>query len=433
VSSLDIIYLALAFVFLLISAFFASAEIAFINLQKFRLKHLESTGAPGAKRVAKIMEHPERFLSTVLTGISFTETVVVFLGGILFVTFLGDTIGTPVGIVAIAFVLLIFAKVVPKTFAASHPERLALVYSRPVDWISKLLFPLVTMLSWIATIFSRVTGGHPMPRALLSKEEIGTIIAMGEQEGVVAEEEATMLRKVIRFGERQVRAVMTPRSDVVFIEREATLADFFAQYALAPALRYPVYEVTFDNVVGLISIRDVVLAQAQSKLELNSTLDELYRPIYFVPTSKKVGELFAEMRHGGYLMAVVVDEYGGTAGIVNREQLIEEIVGEIGEELVEAEAEFEVVSEHAFQVDGGMRVDEANEQLGLEIPPGDYETVAGFALSLLGHLPEEGERVKHGDLHLVITEVRGSKIVKLTITREAKHDVEVEPTSENHA
>ena len=174
----------------------------------------------------------------------------------------------------------------------------------------------------------------------------------------------------------------------------------------------------------------MVLAQAQGRLELNSTLDELYRPIYFVPGSKKVGELFAEMRDGGYLIAVVVDEYGGTAGIVNREQLIEEIVGEISEELVEAEAEFEVVSEHAFQVDGSMRVEEANEQLGLDIPPGDYETVAGFALSLLGHLPEEGERVKHGDLHLVITEVRGSKIVKLTISREPRHDVE--PTSENH-
>jgi putative hemolysin len=431
VSSLEIIYLALAFVFLLISAFFASAEIAFINLQKFRLKHLESTGAPGAKRVAKIMEHPERFLSTVLTGISFTETVVVFMGGVLFVTFLGDAIGTPVGIVAIALVLLIFAKVVPKTFAASHPERLALVYSRPVDCISKMLFPLVTMLSWIATIFSRVTGSHPMPRALLSREELGTIIAMGEEEGVVAEEEATMLRKVIKFSERQVRAVMTPRSDVIFMEQEATLADFFAQYTQAPALRYPVYEGTFDNIVGLISLRDVVLAQAQGRLELNSTLGELYRPIYFVPSSKKVGELFAEMRDGGYLMAVVVDEYGGTAGIVSREQLVEEIVGEIGEELVEAEAEFEVVSEHAFQVDGSMRVDEANEQLGLEIPPGDYETVAGFALSLLGHLPEEGERVKHDDLHLVITEVRGSKILKLTIRREPRP--EVEPPSENHA
>jgi putative hemolysin len=429
VSGLHIAYLALFFVFLLISAFFASAEIAFINLQKVRLKHLESTGGPRAKRVAKIMEHPERFLSTVLTGISFTETIVVFMGGVLAVAILGDAIGTPVGIVVIALVLLIFAKVVPKTFAASHPERLALLYSAPVDLISKVLSPLVTMLSWIAASFSRVLGSRPMPRALLSKEEIGTIISMGEEEGVVAEEEATMLRKVIKFGERQVRAVMTPRSDVVFVEREATLADFFEQYALAPAFRYPVYEGTFDNIVGVITIRDMVLAQAQGKLELNSHLDELYRPIYFVPGNKKVGELFAEMRAGGYLIAVVVDEYGGTTGIVNRDQLVEEIVGEIGEELIEAEAVFEIVSEHAFQVDGSMRVDEANEQLGLEIPAGDYETVAGFALSILGRLPEEGERVKHGDLHLVITEIRGSKIAKLTISKEPKQDVEAEPAS----
>jgi putative hemolysin len=427
VSSLHIAYLILFFVFLLISAFFASAEIAFVNLQKFRLKHLESTGASGAKRVARIMEHPERFLSTVLTGVSFTETIVVFMGGVLFVTALGDAIGTPVGIIVIAFALLIFAKVIPKTFAASHPERLALLYSTPIDYISKGLSPLVTALSWIAASFSRVLGSRPMPQALLSKEELSTIIAMGEEQGVVAEEEATMLRKVVKFGERQVRAVMTPRSDVVFIEREATLADFFSQYALAPALRYPVYEGTFDNVVGLISLRDVVLAQAQGKLELSSTLSELYRPIYFIPPSKKVGELFAEMRAAGYLIAVVVDEYGGTAGIVTREQLVEEIVGEIGEELAEAEVGFEMVAEDAFQIDGAMRIDEANEQLGLDMPTGDYETVAGFALSLLGHLPEEGERIKHGDLHLVITQVRGSKIVKLTISREPE-ERDVEPT-----
>ena len=187
-----------------------------------------------------------------------------------------------------------------------------------------------------------------MPRALVTKEEIGTIISMGEEEGVVDEDEATMLRKVVKFGERQVREVMTPRTDVAWIEKEATLADFFETYAEAPALRYPVYEGTFDNVIGFISVRDVVLAQAQGILDRKSPLEELYRPVYSVPGNKLVGELFAEMRSTGYLMAVVIDEYGGTSGIVNSEQLVEKIVGEIGEELVGATAEFEVVGELAL-------------------------------------------------------------------------------------
>jgi putative hemolysin len=417
-SGLHIAYLVLFFVFLVVSAFFASAEIAFVNLQKFRLKHLESIGAAGAERVAGIMKHPERFLSTVLAGISFTETIVVFMGGVLFVAVLGNAIGTPVGIVVIALMLLIFAKVIPKTFAANHPERLALLYSRPVEWISKVLFPLVTVLSWIAARFSRVVGGSPMPQALLSKEEIGTIISMGEEWGVVAEHEAAMLRKVVKLGERQVREMMTPRTDAVWIERGATLADLFEQYAQAPALRYPVYEGTSDNVVGLISIRDVFQAQAQGILVLNSSLDGLYRSVYFVPGSKRVGDLFAEMRDAGYLMAIVIDEYGGTAGIVNMDQLVEEIVGEIGEELIEAKVRFEVVGERAFQINGSMRIEEANEQLGLEIPAGDYETVAGFALSLFGRLPEEGEQMRHGDLKLMVLEVKDNKILKLTLSQE---------------
>jgi putative hemolysin len=418
--SLEVTYLVLFIAFLFVCAFFASAEIGFINLQRIRLKHLQEEGIPGAERVARLMEHPERFLSTVLTGISFAETIVVALGTMFIVALLGEGLGTPVAIVLIAIVLLIFAKVIPKTIAAQHPERVALLYSGTIELLSKLLHPLVIVLSWIAARFTHIAHSSTMRGALISREEIGTIISMGEEEGVVDEASAEMLRKVVGLGECQVREVMTPRTEAIWLEEGATLADFFKAYAESPAQRYPIYEGNYDNVKGILSIRDVLDALAKGSIDSKGSVTDLARPVYFVPESKMVGELFNEMREEGYLMAVVVSEYGGTSGIVSIDQLIEEIVGEVKEELAGAKKAFEVVGERAYKIQGGMRIEEVNEQLNLGLPEGDYQTIGGFALNIFGHLPEEGEQLVYGDLRLVVAEVKENKITWLFVTRERR-------------
>jgi len=418
--TLEIAYLLLSIFFLLVCAFFASAEIGFINLQRIRLKHLEEEGVKGAKRVARIMERPERFLSTVLTGISFAETIVVALGTIFIVALLGEGLGTPVAIMVIAIVLLIFAKVIPKTIAAQHPERIALLYSRPIELISRLLCPLIIALSWITGRFTRITHSSTIPRALISREEIGTVISMGEEEGVVDEASAQMLRKVVGLGERQVRVVMTPRTEAIWLEQGITLEDFLKIYAESPAQRYPIYEGSYDNVIGVLSIRDVLTALAQGSIDRGSTVTDLARLLYFVPESKTVGELFGEMRAEGYLMAVVLNEYGGTSGIVTIDQLVEEIVGEVREELVAARKGFEVVGERSYKIQGNMRIEEVNEELQLGIPGGDYQTIGGFALSLLGHLPKEGEQIVYGDLRLLIAEVKENRITRVFVTKKKK-------------
>ena len=417
---LEITYLVLSLAFLLVCAFFASAEIGFINLQRIRLRHLQEEGVHGAERVARIMEHPERFLSTVLTGISFAETIVVALGTIFIVTLLGEGLGTPLAIVIIAILLLIFAKVIPKTIAAQHPERIALLYGRSIELLSKLLHPLVIALSWVAARFTRIAHSSTMPKALISREEIGTIISMGEEEGVVDEASAQMLRRVVGLGECQVREVMTPRTEAIWLEQGATLEDFFKVYAESPAQRYPIYEGNYDNVKSALSIRDVLTAVAQGSIDRKGSVTDLARPVYFVPEGKTVGELFSEMRAEGYLMAVVVSEYGGTSGIVSIEQLVDEIVGEIKEELVGAKKGFEVVGERAYKIQGSMRIEEVNEQLEFELPEGDYQTIGGFALNLFGHLPKEGEQIVYGDLRLVVAEVKENKITWLFVTKERR-------------
>jgi putative hemolysin len=278
----------------------------------------------------------------------------------------------------------------------------------------------VIALSWVASSFDKVVGGTPVPRSLVSEEEIRTMISVGHKEGTVEKAEAEMLHKVFDFGDRPVREVMVPRTEVSGVERGITLAEFFALYVENPLSRFPVYQDNMDNVIGILSVKDVLMAQAKGTISPESTIDDLMRPAYFAPDSKRTSELFTEMRDKNYRMAVVVDEYGGTAGIVSLSRLVEEIVGPVGDEFAEVEKEYEAINEYTFQIDGGMSVEEANEEMDLELPDGDYETVAGFVLDLLGHIPRTGERVRYKGMNLAITEMRGVKIEKILLTKK-KH------------
>jgi putative hemolysin len=411
------IYIVILVVLFFLSAFFSSSETAVIASQRFRLKHLEESGVAGAGRVTQMLERPERFLSAVLTGNNFVNTAIAVLGTLIATIFItDDRLAALVATIAVTILLLIFGETVPKTIAAHHAERMALAYVGPLEIISKILSPFVAGLSWIVGKFTR--GEAVPPRSLLTEEEIRTAISLGEKEGIVDEVEADMLHRVFEFRDRPVREVMTPRPEVIWIEQRSNLADFFSIYAQFSHSRFPVYQGSFDNVIGIVYIKDVLMAQARGGLDSESPISELIRPVYFVPESKPIGDLFSEMRAGNYQMAIIIDEYGGTAGIATIEELLEEIVGELGDELTRTSREFEAIDEHTYQIDGGMRIDEANEQLRLNLPDGDYETVAGLVLSLLGHIPKEGERVKCDELKLVVTQMKGMKIEKILVTKE---------------
>lgn len=417
-----ILYLVLALVCVLLSAFFSSSETAFISLQKIRIKHMERTGVARAGRVAKLMEKPERFLSTVVLGNNFVNTAAAALGTAVAMRLLtdGETVPVVVATVIVTVVLLVAAETVPKIVAAQHSERMALAYVTPITTVSWLLSPAVTVLEWIGTGFSKLVGGTPVPRTLVTEEEIRTMISLGKEEGVVEEVEAKMLHKVFEFGDDPVHEAMTPRPDVVWIEKGTKLADFLKIYSKSPHSRFPIYEESSDNVIGVVSIKDILMAQADDKLDQESSLDGLIRPTIFVPESKRIGELFTEMQETGIQMAVVVDEYGGIDGIVTMEQLLEKVVGHFGDELARRAKEFQAIDEHTYDVDGSMRIDEINEELNLEIPAGDYETVAGFVLNRLGHIPKQNDQLRYADLKLVVKEMRGLKIEKLRITKEIR-------------
>jgi putative hemolysin len=416
----ETLYLALFIVCLLLSAFFSSSETAFTALHRVKMEHMANTGVPGAKRVARMMRHPEKLLSTILTGNNLVNTAAAALGTVLAVSIWKEW-GVLIATIGVSVILLIFCESTPKLIAVRNAERLSIKLAKPVEVASRLFAPAVLALSAIASRFSKIAGGEPVSRSLVSEEEIRTMISVGHKEGTVEESEAEMLHKVFDFGDRPVREVTVPRTEVVWIEKGTKLADFFSVYAESPLSRFPVFEESLDNVIGILSVKDVLMALAKGAITSDSNIDDLIRPAYFAPETKRIGELFTEMQEQNYRMAVVVDEYGGTAGIVSLSRLVEEIIGPVGDELAEADRDFEAINEYTFHVDGSMRIEEANEEMGLELPEGeDYETVAGFILSLLGRIPKQGKQLRYKGLKIVITKMRGLKIEEVLIIKEKK-------------
>jgi putative hemolysin len=419
---IETLYLVLLIICLLLSVFFSSSETAFVSLQRYRLEHMVNTNVHGAKRVAGMIQQPERLLSTVLFGTNLVNTAAASIATVIAVSYFGEDQGVLIATVGVTIILLIFAETTPKTIATRHAEKLSLLFVRPLEIIAWIFTPFVVALSWIASGISNLFGGESLHRSLVSEEEIRTMISVGHKEGTVEEDEAEMLHKVFDFGNRPVREVIVPRTEVVWVEKGIKLAAFLSIYAGSPLSRFPVYADNTDNVVGILSVKDVLMALAKGNANNESTIDELIRPAYFSPESKRISELFTEMRDKNYRMAVVVDEYGGTAGIVSLSRLVEEIVGPVGDELAEAEKEYEAIDEYTFQVDGGMRIEEANGEMGLALPGGEYETVAGFILHLLGHIPKQGQRLKYRDLRIVITEMRGVKIEKIRVIKKKQEE-----------
>jgi putative hemolysin len=421
-TGIETVYLAIFIVCLVLSAFFSSSETAFTALQRVKVEHMVSTNVPGARRVSRMRQHPERLLSTILTGNNLVNTAAATLGTVLAISVWGQR-GLIYATIGVAILLLIFCETTPKIIAAHNAERLSLKLARFVEVASLVFTPAVLALSAIASRFSKLAGGHPIAKSLVSEEEIRTMISVGHKEGTVEEAEAEMLHKVFDFGDRPVREVAVPRTEVVWVEKGTKLADFFAIYAKSPVSRFPVFEERMDNVVGILSVKDVLMGLAKGTIDTEGVIDDLIRPAYFAPETKRIGELFAEMQSQNYRMAVVIDEYGGTAGIVSLSRLVEEIIGPVGDEFTEADKDYEAINEYTFHVDGSMRIEEANEEMELGLPEGeDYETVAGFILNLLGHIPKQGRQLRYKGLKIIITKMRGLKIEEVLIIKEKKQE-----------
>ena len=412
-------WLLLAFlVCVALSAFFSSAESAFISLPKLRIRYLVESGVKGAEKLARVAEKPERFLATVLLGNNLVNIAAATLGTIIAVAAFGVVKGPIIAVFGVTAIILVFAEVIPKTFAVHHAQRLSLIYANPLKIIELCFYPIILALERIGLSLTRIVTVSEEDKKLISEGEILSAISAGESEGVVEQDEAKILHQVFEFTDRPVSKVMIPRTEIAWVPQGTKLSDFLTLYTQRRYSRFPVYKDNTDNVVGILHAKDVLMKLTDEPDNRDSIIDDLVRPAYFVPEGKRLGELLAEMRDGGHHAAIVVDEFGGISGMVTLGQLTEEIVGDIHDELTDQEKDFIVTGDSTFQLDGGFRIEEANEELELNLPSGDYETVAGFILSHLGRIPKQGEHFKYQNLKFVITEMRGMKIEKVIVTKE---------------
>ncbi|MBI4311049.1 MAG: HlyC/CorC family transporter [Chloroflexi bacterium] len=411
----------LVFVFiiaLVFSAFFSASEAAFLSVQRGRLAHMIRSGVKGAQRVADIVAHPEKMLPTVLSGNNLVNTAAATIGTILAIRWLGESTFAVVAATAVVTViLLVFGEIIPKTIATHYSERLAIFFVRPLKVAESVLLPIVWLLEQVARGVVRIFGVSKAK--MVAEEEIRALIDAGREVGAVEPQEAQMLERVFEFGDREMREIMTPRTEIVALEKGATLEEFFHIYSQHSHTRYPVYEGSLDNIVGTVSSKEVLHALAAGTLAVSDDVTKLLHPAFFVPETKKAGELYRELRGTGYQLVIVADEFGGVAGLATLREMMENVFGPVSEEGARTQDDFTSLGDNTYQVEGGMKIPEVNEYLALGIPHGEYETLAGFLLVRFGRIPQQGDDLYFNGFHLEVMDMKGVKIEQVKVTKVA--------------
>ena len=423
----------------LIVCFFVAAaasgtETALTSVGRLRVRFLAEQGSKAAGILQRLRADPNRYLSTVL----FTNTLALIVASTA-TTLLTDDLfakwGVPSGLhlwlallvsFLLSVVLLIAAEVTPKTLAIRYAERVALAAAGPVDRLATALGPVL----WAVTIVSRaLTGGRAARAPYLTEQELLTLLHVSEEQGVIEEQEHQMIHGIIEIGDKTVREIMVPRTDIVAVDRSSSLKDIVKVFKEHRHTRLPVYDGDIDHVVGLIHTKDLLLYFTLSTTQ-EFDIEKILRPIKFTPEQKKVDELLHEMRTEKVHMMIVLDEYGGTAGLVSLEDLLEEIVGEIRDEYDAAEEEeLVVLNDHEARVDAGFPLEELNSRLGLAIEEsGDYDSVGGYVHAQLGRIATTGDSFKAGRATWTVEKVKGRRIewVKLTADLPWPEDVLVQ-------
>lgn len=398
-------------------AFFSSSEAALISVSKIRLRSLAEKGNRGAQAALRAVANHDRLFATILL----TENAFIILassvGAALALRLLGEG-GQYVATFIMTIVLVTFGEITPKTFAAANAERMALIEGRLIEVAIKVMAAPVWLLTRLTNALVRLLSGaqkeHP---PIVTTDELRMLIDIGGKEGAVREAERAMLQNVFELRDRRVHEVMIPRNQIVALEQEQSVREFLDQFAESKHARFPVYKGDLDNIVGFLPVKDILLWMARSPDLLDKPVKEIMRtPPLVVPETKLVSELFAEMRSRQVQMAIVLDEYGGTAGLVTLEELVEEIVGQLSDEVATVRPAVRRVDARTVRVDAQLRVDEVNEILGLSLPESDlYETLAGLLMTRMQKIPEEGEVYDCKGVRLRVIRRRGARLEEIEI------------------
>jgi putative hemolysin len=417
--AVDWLLIAVILVLLAVSGMLALAETSLVRTSRVKAKSLLDERRRGARQLVRLVEHPEQFLNPVLLLVLICQLVSATLVGVLASEWVGP-LGVVVGTVFEVVVIFVLFEAVPKNWAVHNPERAAL-FSAPIV-TAVVRFPLVRAVSAVLIglanlLIGRGRNGEEEPSANVTESELLAMADVAHADDVIETTERAFIHSIIDFGDAVVREVMVPRPDMLTLEASTTVSEALEEALAAGRSRLPVYEDNVDDVVGLAYAKDLMRAEHDG--HGGDPVRAHVRPAHFVPETKRLTGLLREMQDRKFHLSIVVDEYGGTAGLVTLEDLIEELVGEIVDEYDVEEPAVERLPDGSIVVTGRMGVDDADELLDAHLPQGAWDTVGGLVLDLAGHVPEEGEAVEVDGFRLVAERVQGRRIDQVRIVRAA--------------
>lgn len=399
-------------ILLVLSGFFSMSETALMALSKIRIRHMVEEGVKGAKLVEKLTEDPNKLLGAILIGNNIVNILASSLATTLFVSLVGPS-GVGVATAVMTVLVLIFGEITPKSIAKQKSEEVSLKVSKPINIIVKILKPFIGIFSFISSLFIRLLGGDPKAtEPFITEEELRTMVGVSEEEGVLEDVEKEMIFNVFDFADSQANDVMVQRVDIVAVDTEATYEEVLEVIKTEQFSRIPVYNQTIDDIVGVLYVKDLIIAgQNKEGFKVSDYMREPYYTFEF----KKIKELFNEMKKTRNHLSVVLDEYGGTVGIVTIEDLIEEVFGDIEDEYDDYDKEIEVVKEDEYIVDGSAKLDDISELIGVNMESEEFDSVGGLIIGELGRFPDNKEEVTLNKIRFVVEEVDKNRIKKVRI------------------
>lgn len=412
----------------LINAFFAAAEMSMVSLNKNKIKKLAEDGNKNAALLLKLIEEPTRFLSTVQVGItlaSFFSSAFAATGiSEKFSTYLSqfnipysEEISLILITLLLSYITLVFGELFPKRIALQKSEEIALFSVKPILYVSKITKPFVKLLSASTNILIKLFGLEKEGLdEKVSKEELKSMMEVGQEHGVINETEKEMIDSIFEFDDKLASEVMTPRTEVYLINIDNPLDSYLDNMLEEKYSRIPVYEGNTDNIIGILYMKDFYLEARKHGFENVDIRSILHQP-YFVPETKNIDELFKELQSSKKHIAVLIDEYGGFSGIISIEDLIEEVMGNIEDEYDDDEPEIEKLDNRTFLVDGLLQLDDFNDYFNVNIESTDYDTISGFLVDLIGHIPlkVEDKNIEYEDMIFKIQEIKEKRIEKIKV------------------
>ena len=411
--SSDVTQLIILLILLLLSGFFSSAETALTTVNKIRLRYLAEEGNKRAATTLKITENSGKMLSAILIGNN-----IVNLSASSLTTSLAYNLGGPavaIASVVLTVLILLFGEITPKTLASIHSEKLALLYAPVIDIFMKVMTPVIFVINSLSNLVMLILHIDPNAKMnTMTENELRTIVDVSHEDGVIESEEKEMIYNVFDLGDAKAKDVMVPRVNVTFADIDSSYAELIALFREDKFTRLPVYAESKDNVVGTINMKDLLLFDNNQK---DFHVKDILREAYFTYEYKNISELLVEMRTASFNIAIVLDEYGETAGLITLEDILEEIVGEIHDEYDENEEEnIREINPREYIVEGSTNLDDLNDSLDLHLESEDYDSVGGFIIEHLDRLPEEKDEITTSDgIRMVVEKLDKNRIEQVHI------------------